>query len=980
MLGFDRCSVFVPAIMGVGLLFWLVGEVRDLFRSFGDSARDKRARLVGESVARSLPWPVTAPPPPSARGLRSRPVSALLSVVFLAGGVYVAIGSIANYARPGGYLGDIAWLLALALTVSLALIVLGVVAAATAFWWPQPPTWTERVLVGSMLTTRPVDPDARLERPTPALTVAFLAAAGSALALTLVVIRLPWFLVDFDRRVAGWVHAGGRSGWSPWSAVTDVVFGPIGVVSFAVVVVVAALRCRVLTAVYLGATALAMAIVALVSEVVDRVRPPGGPRAGANDSFPSGRMAQAVLIAVLFPVAVAVLGNRRTVSRLLRSVLSVLAALTAVGQVVDGTHWPTDVIGGAVYGTVLGIGAMWVVADQRAHVRCRSCPWEIPIAGAPAERRRTDLQHLVHHGRPAHPARHDHPHVPLGLIELSHQSSRLIAGFAHLVSFLVMIALAVVTFTGRLPRSGEGYVLGASVEQPVQYVLAGMVSVGALIGRRWVPQGAVLIAFAAACMGVVASIEYPPAYAVLFAALLMLPAFLLWLSWQHRRTAHELTLVAVVTVVLLGTTWVGARAVYDQYFGPTHPESSAPDLAVDEVRWVLAGRLRSDSITVSTRLVDPQQSARLEVRAVDGSHTVESDSTPADGFGVTKLRVDGLRPGTDYRYRVVVDGVPDTGRGRGEFRTPVDGPMSFDVVLASCARTGSNGAVFDAMAAEDALIYLQLGDAHYGNIDSTDPGAFLDAYDHMLTRPGQAAFYRSTPLAYIWDDHDYGPNDADASAPGREAAAQAYRSVVPSTELIDEVSVYQAFTIGRVRFVMTDTRSQKTATSMLGERQRAWLIEELTSSSRTHALVVWANSVPWIGAARAGGDGWAGYADERREIADAIAAAGIDNLVMVSGDAHMVALDDGTNTDYSSSGGAGFPLLQAAPLDRPNSVKGGPYSGGVYTNPGQYGTLHIDDDGGDEVSVTLAGHTWNRRTLVEQTFRFPVGAAVVVPG
>ena len=60
---------------------------------------------------------------------------------------------------------------------------------------------------------------------------------------------------------------------------------------------------------------------------------------------------------------------------------------------------------------------------------------------------------------------------------------------------------------------------------------------------------------------------------------------------------------------------------------------------------------------------------------------------------------------------------------------------------------------------------------------------------------------------------------------------------------------------------------------------RPWLqMEELTTSSRTHALVVWVNPVPWIAEAREGGDNWSGFAGERRMIANAIAEAEIDNL------------------------------------------------------------------------------------------------------
>lgn len=37
---------------------------------------------------------------------------------------------------------------------------------------------------------------------------------------------------------------------------------------------------------------------------------------------------------------------------------------------------------------------------------------------------------------------------------------------------------------------------------------------------------------------------------------------------------------------------------------------------------------------------------------------------------------------------------------------------------------------------------------------------------------------------------------------------------------------------------------------------------------------------------------------------------------------HGIAIDDGSNSDYSTYGGSGFPVIQAAPLDRWGSAKG----------------------------------------------------------
>ena len=71
---------------------------------------------------------------------------------------------------------------------------------------------------------------------------------------------------------------------------------------------------------------------------------------------------------------------------------------------------------------------------------------------------------------------------------------------------------------------------------------------------------------------------------------------------------------------------------------------------------------------------------------------------------------------------------------------------------------------------------------------------------------------------------------------------------------------------------------------------------------------------------------------------------------MISGDAHMVAIDDGRNSGYATAGRGGFPVFQAAALESPGSEKGGPYAiGNEGGGPGpgiagrrQFGVFEID--------------------------------------
>ena len=292
-----------------------------------------------------------------------------------------------------------------------------------------------------------------------------------------------------------------------------------------------------------------------------------------------------------------------------------------------------------------------------------------------------------------------------------------------------------------------------------------------------------------------------------------------------------------------------------------------------------------------------------------------------------------------------------------------------------------DGLVFDG--ALDPTLFVIDGDFHYANIGDPDPDAFRDVLDLNLSHPGPSMLYRSTPIAYVWDDHDYGGNNADSTSPTRATALSVYRQYVPSylasgpaTDPDDPI--YQAFDVADVRVILTDVRSARSPAdqiddaekTMLGVEQKAWLKAELLAARDTRALTIWVNPVPWIGEATPGGDAWNGYTTERAELADFIATNDVDRVLMLSGDAHMVAIDDGTNSGYASDGRPGFPILHAGALDRPGHVKGGPYSEGMVPGGGQFGVVEIDR-ATDGLTVRLTGRDWSGATLLSYEFAVP---------
>jgi hypothetical protein len=940
LLGLDRLNLFVPALMSVGIVFWLLSEVTEVMRGRLERSRDRQANLAAAAVADE----VLGRPSGSVAGLRPRPVYLLVGATLIGGAAYVFIGSFANFVRTGGYVEGRTWLLALAGAASTVAVIYGATALAVFARWPQPPAWTRGALMHTPLGAPALSDEDHLGRPSWRLSTALAASVALTAVVAALVAWSPGMVASWDDHVARWLRdhdpLGQLSLLDPagWTRMA---------LAIALLTGLAAWRCRVLVVAYTASVIGGLLFCAALRPLVAHTTA-GSPF--ASDSFPSTSMMLVVVFAGLVPLALAVLLDRTWLVRPLRTALAIGAIISGAHQVAVDARRPVDVIGGALIGLVLVLTTQWAVDNRASHRSCRGCPWSATARVGSA----------------------------FGAVPIHPSAQGVLRIMAHVGAALAAVGLGLLALSIHLPVDA-GYGFGRPVERTVQLSLAALASVGALLAWRWQAAGAALLALAAAGAGIFASVEYRPGVATLLTAVLMIPAVLVWLSWQHTRKPREIVVLAVVTALLLGCTWVGATTVYDRYFGPTHPESSVAAVTRDRVDWVWSGGLSAEGITVTAHLVKGASSARLAVTSTNGGQDVESGDASPDEDRLVRFRVDGLAPDTSYTYVVVVDGHADEGRGHGTFHTPAVGPYSFRVTAASCARTGSNGAVYDAIRAEDPLFHLALGDMHYQNIVSTDPSDFIDAYTRALTTSAQAALARAVPLAYVWDDHDYGPNDADASFPGRSAVRDAYRRAVPHYDVTPgDAPINQAFTIGRVRFVLTDARSEHQPGTVLGQAQRDWLIEELRRSSATSAVVVWVNSLPWIEAPDPASDGWAGAAEERAQIAEAIAAAGISNLLMVSGDAHMVAIDDGTNSGYSSTGWPGFPLLHAAALDRPGNVKGGPYSHGTFPGSGQFGMLVFDDDGSDTVHVQMSGHTWDGRTLVtyDRTFQVPPLARV----
>lgn len=329
---------------------------------------------------------------------------------------------------------------------------------------------------------------------------------------------------------------------------------------------------------------------------------------------------------------------------------------------------------------------------------------------------------------------------------------------------------------------------------------------------------------------------------------------------------------------------------------------------------------------------------RLVTSSTDDT-TNNSYSALRDAPLTVTVTVTNLTSSTTYYYaRLATDGSIVR---EGQIRTAPDAKQGFRFATAACATTGSQHSIFSTIQEqEEPLFFLHLGDFHYADLNTTSiTERFTKGFDMVLGSQTQSQLLSNTGLVYMYDDHDWlGSNSYGSNELGRDAALHAYQSAIPvvsygtNASLGRRPAMYHAFTIGSVRFIVSDLRAESSLEHIYSEKQKQWLMAELAQTA-SYDFMVWVTPSPWIGE-DPGDDSWMGHVQDRAELSEFISSRfhKTQNLLAIAGDAHMLAWDDGSHTYYGNrtdtSGLSSFPLLQTGPLDRYGSVKGGPYSEG----------------------------------------------------
>jgi alkaline phosphatase D len=289
------------------------------------------------------------------------------------------------------------------------------------------------------------------------------------------------------------------------------------------------------------------------------------------------------------------------------------------------------------------------------------------------------------------------------------------------------------------------------------------------------------------------------------------------------------------------------------------------------------------------------------------------------------------------------------------------GKMLSRIAFGSCAKENKDQPVWDAVNAAKPDLFIFLGDNIYA--DTRDPKVMAQKYAMLGAKPGFQKLRRNTPICAIWDDHDYGEDDAGADYPMKEESRRQFcdfwgESADSPRRTRD--GIYAAHIFGpagqRVQVILPDLRWNRTPirkldlggktysawqneqrqagapvpgpyernpardASMLGEPQWAWLEEQLRQPADVRVL---ASSLQVL-ADFAGWEGWINYARDHQRLFATIRETRANGLVCISGDTHYAELSMlDLNTPYpiwdlTSSG-----LTEVWPVLPPNALRVG---------------------------------------------------------
>ena len=362
---------------------------------------------------------------------------------------------------------------------------------------------------------------------------------------------------------------------------------------------------------------------------------------------------------------------------------------------------------------------------------------------------------------------------------------------------------------------------------------------------------------------------------------------------------HPLKLLILLFPVVLADTAAGARLSSGPMLGPVTAETA--------IVWAQADGAAQLSLEYWPE------------RYPEARHTLPPRTLNPDTDFSAQLMLTGLAPATRWNYRLLLDNRPAGTEHR--FTTlPLPywayTPLDFTAYLGSCAFIndagvdhpgtpyGSSLEIFDtiaraAVAETQPAFMLWLGDNIYlRDADLVHPWGMNRRYRSVRATPELQTLLAALPHYAIWDDHDYGPNDANRSFVFKGDSLKLFQRYWPNpgAGLPETSGTFTRFSMGDAEFFLLDDRSYRAADLMAddspdktlyGPGQLDWLKNALMQSRASFKII--AGGSQFLNDASRF-EGWQHFPAEREAFLDWLARNRINGVLFVSGDRHHTEL------------------------------------------------------------------------------------------
>ena len=245
-------------------------------------------------------------------------------------------------------------------------------------------------------------------------------------------------------------------------------------------------------------------------------------------------------------------------------------------------------------------------------------------------------------------------------------------------------------------------------------------------------------------------------------------------------------------------------------------------------------------------------------------------------FNPVKLELNGLEFATQYQYTILLDGKPltlpyatqFTTKDLWQYRKPVP---EFSFLTGSCAYFndpkydrpgkpyGGDSSIFETMAKTPADFHVWLGDNWYTReVDYGSVWGLNNRASHDRAQKVLQEFMAKMPQYAIWDDHDYGPNDAGKSFIYRKESRNIFKNYTLNPSYGEEGNgIYTKVSYGDVDLFLTDDRFFRSEDEVLdsinglpnkeksffGTQQMEWLKNSLLYSRAPFKIIVTGSQV-----------------------------------------------------------------------------------------------------------------------------------------